>query len=470
MKRFFLFAVLLIATCQLYAQQKTAVHGRLLNFKEHKLEIVASTGTFTDSIPVQPDGTFTYRFRNMKAPMRLSITNRKQVQIQLFVAPGYNLDLIADVKDYETAKKTLQYRGLGSQSNSYWTKMMKSFQPDTVKWHLKSTDEYIRHLLQPKKIDSLIATVFDAENKEPYAAYFKRSLLLDQKYGLLLTIYNNYAYQKKLKWVEIETMLPKLGFTAIAQDLNNSDNLTSATFSYLVSEYPFYCEVYNAFPGDSTAKTEGNYSLYLSSKIFKGKVYDFVAGKKIASMLTSIYKQSDFEKLDPYLNKISDANLKADLLKARRDRLVATSKLSAGLPSPLFNLPDTSGTMHSLTQFKGKVVYIDLWASWCGPCKEETPYLKKVYEMYQSNPNIAIISIASFDAKNRKIRHELIKKDQMEWLQLEDTTDSFAKSYQANFIPRFIIIDKKGNIVDSDAVRPSETEKLAAILNRELKK
>jgi len=472
MKRIIILALLWLFTLQALPQQKIRISGRLLNCTDLGLELSSSTGTgrFKDSIRVKPDGSFSYTTSAVKMPIRASLTNREQIQIPLFLAPGYDLQINADVKDNESIKKTLNYQGPGSKTNGYWKVLLTNFKPDTVKWFQKDQDAYIQHLLNVYNNHLLINQIFNSTNTEPFSGYFKQSLLIDKKYNMLIDVYTSYAYQKKYKWVQIENILSKLGIKSWLKGSNNPVNLSSAAFCYFVSQYPFLCDTYNAFPADSLLKKEGNYTMRLTSRLFKRNVYDYIVNQKMESTLNSVYKSSELEKLEPYLKKINDPELKKHLIMLAAKRKREALKLQAGMSSPPFNLTDTSGTMHSLSNFRGKVVYIDLWASWCGPCKEEIPYLRKVYEQYKDNPKIAFVSIASFDVQNRKRRYEIIKNDQMSWLQLEDTTNSFAKSYQATFIPRFILIDKLGNIVDCDAPRPSDTEKLLNILNREISK
>lgn len=476
MKRFFIISVIWLFALQAIAQQKTTISGKLLNCTDRVLELSPSTGNFKDSVLVNPDGTFNYTTTKIKGPFRANLTNRKQIQIQLFLAPGYNLQLNADVKDYQTARKTLTCKGLGSKTNSYWIEILANYKPDTVKkpdtakWVNKDEDTYIAHLKGFSKQGEVFNKTFSADNQEPYANYFKQSLLLDKKFSPFVDIYGQYAYAHEYKWEQIEKMITKLGQKALLEEFKDEKNLTSSTFSYLLTQYPFYCDIYNAFPSDSLIKNKGSYSLYLGARFYKGKIYDYYASYEIAGRLGSLYKLEDFKKLQPYLEKIEDPELKNKIKILVASRTKAATSLQVGASSPLFNLADTSGKFYQLSAMKGKVIYIDLWASWCGSCKAETPHLKKIYDQLKNNDKIQIISIAAFDAKNRARRYDIIKKDQMNWLQLEDTDDSFAKSYQASFIPRFIIIDKKGNIVDSDAVRPSNPEKLMAILNREISK
>ncbi|MEJ5994552.1 TlpA disulfide reductase family protein [Pedobacter sp. Du54] len=451
------------------AQQKTIVSGKLLNCTDKVLEIVPSTGSFKDSVKVNADGTFYYSTTQIIAPFRANLTNRKQIQIQLFIAPGYDLQIHADVKDYASTRSSLVYQGLGSKTNGYWKGLLGNFKSDTTKWVKKNENDYIAYLNTGKQAAAM-DKVFTADNKEPSADYFRQSIQLDIHFGKFIAIYSSYAYENSYTWAQIQGMIAKLGYKSLLEEFKDERNLMSSSFSYLVTSYPFYCDNYNAFAADSLVKKEGNYSLYLAAKFYSGKVYDYYAYDHIPSKMTSLYKVEDFKRLQPFIERIDDPIVQKSVRALEATRLKAAMALQAGAPSPLFNLADTSGKFYQLAEMKGKVIYIDLWASWCGPCKEETPYLKKIYDQLKNNDKVQIISIASFDAKNRARRYEIIKKDQMNWLQLEDTEDAFAKSYQANFIPRFIIIDKQGKIVDSDAVRPSEPEKLMAILNREISK
>lgn len=137
----------------------------------------------------------------------------------------------------------------------------------------------------------------------------------------------------------------------------------------------------------------------------------------------------------------------------------------AGTPSPTFtDYIDYSGGTKSLESFKGKYVYIDVWATWCGPCIQQIPFLHQLEEDYQDK-NIAFVSIStdearrnggSWEAAEKKWRN-FIQKREMTGIQLWSGKDiSFQKAYKINGIPRFILIDPKGVIVDPNAPRPSD--------------
>ena len=134
--------------------------------------------------------------------------------------------------------------------------------------------------------------------------------------------------------------------------------------------------------------------------------------------------------------------------------LKATSK---GSPSPVFsNYENYKGGSNSLGDFKGKYVYIDVWATWCGPCKQQIPYLQALEEKYHGK-NIEFVSI-SIDQPNVKDKwKQMIADKNMGGVQLfADGDQAFATAYQISGIPRFILIDPEGNIVEANAPRPSD--------------
>lgn len=124
-----------------------------------------------------------------------------------------------------------------------------------------------------------------------------------------------------------------------------------------------------------------------------------------------------------------------------------------GKPSVGFDYENHKGGTTSLADLKGKYVYIDMWATWCGPCKKEIPHLKEVEEKYHGK-NIEFVSI-SLD-KNKEAWTKMVTEKELGGVQLHFGDDQeFSKAYQITGIPRFILLDPKGNIVDADAPRPS---------------
>lgn len=134
---------------------------------------------------------------------------------------------------------------------------------------------------------------------------------------------------------------------------------------------------------------------------------------------------------------------------------------SAAASKPAVNIEfnDKSGRTVKLSSLYGKVLYIDLWATWCGPCRKEIPYVEKLVEHYKNNKKIQFVSI-SID-EDRDAWLELLAKDKPQWPQYITTpaqTEALTKAYGLRGIPRFIIINANGTICDADAMRPSNPD------------
>ena len=119
-----------------------------------------------------------------------------------------------------------------------------------------------------------------------------------------------------------------------------------------------------------------------------------------------------------------------------------------------FSYPDINGKTVSLADLKGKYIYIDVWATWCGPCRGELPALKELEEKY-AGKDIHFVSLSC--DKNKKAWENMVTKDQLKGIQLHMGTDrTFMDAYLINGIPRFILLDRDGKIISANMTRPSD--------------
>ena len=135
--------------------------------------------------------------------------------------------------------------------------------------------------------------------------------------------------------------------------------------------------------------------------------------------------------------------------------------LKAGDASPVFKYKDINGKEVSLSDLKGKYVYIDVWATWCPPCRAELPHLKKLEEAMKGK-NIVFVSI-SVD-KDKAAWEKMVKEQQLGGIQLHTGGDrGLLNAYEIKGIPRFILLDKEGKIVNPNMSRPSSTTTLGTL-------
>lgn len=139
------------------------------------------------------------------------------------------------------------------------------------------------------------------------------------------------------------------------------------------------------------------------------------------------------------------------------------SVVVAGMEAPDIALPDTAGQIRRLSDLRGRVVLIDFWASWCGPCRAEMPNVTACYEKYHAK-GLDIVAI-SFDT-NKDAWLRAINTMKMPWVHLSDLKgwDSLgATTYDIKGIPANILLDGEGNIIDIDLRDYMLEEKLAKI-------
>ena len=202
-----------------------------------------------------------------------------------------------------------------------------------------------------------------------------------------------------------------------------------------------------------TALIEENYKY---DALFKAdeEAFDKLAGAK---------KQADLKRLKDAKLEVAFANLYtkeidesiAGLKQYYREELEI--KKLANAPSPTFNYENHKGGTTKLEDLRGKYVYIDVWATWCGPCIGEIPHLKRVEEKFHGK-NIEFVSISIDTKKDYEKWKKFVVTKELGGIQLfadNDWNSDFVKAFSINGIPRFILIDPKGNIVNANADRPS---------------
>lgn len=149
-------------------------------------------------------------------------------------------------------------------------------------------------------------------------------------------------------------------------------------------------------------------------------------------------------------------------LKTIKNIIGNFQRIAKGQISPSFNYKDVEGNEVTLESLKGKYVYIDCWASWCGPCIKEIPALKKLKKKFK-NKNIQFVGIST--DRDQEAWKKMVEKKNMEGIQLHIGSDQeFMQAFMVNSIPRFILIDKEGKIYDANAPRPS-TENIIEYFN-----
>ena len=169
------------------------------------------------------------------------------------------------------------------------------------------------------------------------------------------------------------------------------------------------------------------------------------------SMMENFYTTSDYAEAYEHLTAAYKKTSIAKNVEKRIQLFSTTAKGSAAIP---FIRKDKDGNEISLAAYKGKVVLLDFWGSWCGPCRATHPHLKELYAQYK-NKGFEIIAIANETAKTpeeqRKNWLNAIKTDQIPWVHILNNDgaekQNLVTDYHIAAFPTKILLDKQGNIV-----------------------
>jgi peroxiredoxin len=112
-------------------------------------------------------------------------------------------------------------------------------------------------------------------------------------------------------------------------------------------------------------------------------------------------------------------------------------------PAPTFSLPDRSGNMVSLDDYKGQVVLVNFWASWCGPCRQEMPLLEELHQRYAP---LGFTLLGINVEEDSSLADSFLAETPVEFPILYDRSNAVSKAYDVIAMPTTIIVDREGRV------------------------
>jgi peroxiredoxin len=175
----------------------------------------------------------------------------------------------------------------------------------------------------------------------------------------------------------------------------------------------------------------------------------------------------DVDKIEPLFNSLSDRLKNSPTGLVFKKNIILTKNTAIGATAPDFSQNDVNDHPVRLSQFRGKYVLLDFWASWCGPCRAENPNVLKAYQQYHDK-NFTVLGV-SLDRPGKKDDWlTAIKADKLEWTQVSDLKfweNEAAKLYGVRAIPQNFLIDPNGKIIAKNLSGEELNEKLKSILS-----
>ncbi|NIG52361.1 TlpA disulfide reductase family protein [Chitinophaga sp. Cy-1792] len=430
----------------------TTIQGTTDNEKATKLSLYAVVEGQTKEVAsteVNADHAFAFALQKPAEGFYYISAYPKDLGTRIYLKSGDQLNLAIEGHSFKQKTGSAENKSLQQWNEVAAPIMSPAYTIDSVTFH-----SYFPKLEATQPKIAAFKKSFTSTNKS-FSALMKVTMDADIEYAamrLLLTPRSDHP--KKEQYPAF--------YNTIVQDKKFCD----ANYIRL-GNINDYMQIYNTFQfiiGDRTAARPAQAEL-LAKKV-NGICNDRL---KALALLNSMGAYKSLDELTtamaPYQQYFS-----TPLEKQRyNDYEKSIRKFNAGEAGYNFIGEDVNGNKVAFNDLKGKVVVVDVWATWCGPCKAELPHLKHLEEEMEGK-NVTFVGASVDEAKDKEKWKTFVHDQEMKGTQIfMSGWSEVTKFYDIKGIPRFMVFDQQGKIVTIDAPRPS-TPELKALIEKLLAK
>jgi thiol-disulfide isomerase/thioredoxin len=445
-------------TALLFACTTADKKGAVLTGKVQNLSsgffILGGPGGAKDSIRVDAAGKFTYEIPELAKASNYYLLVGAQDYMPFQVAPGMKLDISFDASAFKTS---LKFAGKGGDMNNYL--VAKSVQAGQMNYDDYKLEPLVFKARQDSALavqKAVLAQAVKDDANDPFWKTQEAEVLFS--WANMLGMYESYH----------EYFLQLKGYKAPAEffsyekelDLNQPAYRSSNAFKQYVSEMVHKAagvkaDALKAADSTQTINTakirrETALELIKNDDILNDFLFDDVSGQIQWKDIDADMQES----IDFFLGRCKDTAM----VKKLNATVAEWKRLGNGQPAFEFSGKDMQGNTVKLSDFRGKLVYVDVWATWCGPCKYEIPYLDTLETDYHGK-NIVFISFSIDEDHDAWMK--FVPEHKLQGVQIigENAWQSdLCKKYKIMGVPTFMLFDTEGKIVSVKMTRPSDKE------------
>jgi thiol-disulfide isomerase/thioredoxin len=470
----------LLSFSSAFCQGNITIAGSITNPSADNIIVVNATSTKVipdakqDKVMLDKDGKF-----NIIIPVTekfnwiIIVHNNKR--IDFYAEAGTSLNLKATGNNFDT---DVQFDGKGSELPQYFADASKTH--DGIMAYYKKLQQACQH--EPAAVRKSLDSV-KTQEEDRYNTTANKNISKD--FAKFWYAFLTYAtYDAMLQYPMIHQMMARqqTEIPNIPKPLFEVPLKTPKEFDDKKLDIPFYQSyvqgyyvmMLNAvgYANEVTANSDGSSGdrskalqqtdsvLKLVYKNMPSKTAEFAAGRIIATESKTWTPEELESHVASYKKQFPKSTKAAEL-----DNLVSElKKFNPGQPALDFKFTTIDGKDMKLSELKGKVVYLDFWASWCGPCKGEMPYAKQVKEHFKDRTDVVFLYISIDDKEDAWKRGiEALNITGMH-TRTSGWGGNIATQYEIQSIPAYFLIDKKGNFAIKKTPRPSETAEVIKLI------
>ena len=393
----FIFLLFLVGCLNTSKNDSNKIHisGQIINPVLDIIKFESADSTFTAKLT--KDGNFTFSFHS-DTSLYLSLSHGEYTS--MYVMPGDIIELSINTEEFD---ESVNYNG--SEASNFLAKkylIQEKFNFYSKNFYMGSTEEYKVAISEYK------SSIFQSGISISDTAF------INQQSNEIDNIIAYWISRKEKFMISNEADIREFLF---------EKNKVNERFNWWVIEDTMNIEGFN----EIISEYENSIKLLI---------------KKLINDDESISKQLEI--------------LKDEIDSKRERKLSIINKPQNGESYIDFTYENTIGEAISLSSFKGSLVYVDVWATWCGPCKAEIPYLKTLVQDYHEQ-NIVFLSVSVDTNKDEWLK--MVKEEELGGIQLwADGWSEITKDYAIFSIPRFMLFSDDGKVISNDATRPSNEE------------
>lgn len=454
-----LFFVFISSKKEKVQEDQIVFSGKILNAIGKELTLTNTQTEDERIISLDAKGSFITTLKNESASYYVFQVD--DVSRGIYLTQGDNLIVEMDMSNPQTS---LKFSGTGSKANNYLAKKTLLVYNFWGKEQVNEEDIYEKEPVDFKKViqnlklqknDLLKSSInadtpfFEAQKKYNHYDYLFRFISYGRMH-LMITGKEkvNYpdGFMDDILAIEMDNVVDFKASSSYEEVVQfNLQNLANKKVK--VNDISYHQAVIEV-TGKIKQKTIRLHFLELSKRFIMTPKHPEVE-KVYEWMMAASIKDKDFQE---------GVTQKIEMIRNSKDDKIKKAENLKGIESPSFDYVSHKGGQVTLSQFKGKYVYIDIWATWCIPCIKQLPYLDKINKKYE-NKNIEFVSISVDHKKKFNKWRAIVEKKELAGIQLfadKGFESDFMKFYQITSIPSFILIDPDGKILDTDAPKPSD--------------